>query len=199
MTRKSRVRWQVEAFEPRVLLTVGTTLIQPLQVSSTTPGGVPPAPLPSTGQATSTTGDPTAPQGNALAGTYGHAGRSLAVNAKGNVSALGAVSVSGSITVSGPRPSQNVSGVLTLTGSEGSITIQLEASKARNVIGDYGPVDVTETVIGATGSGTAVQGESGSGPLTLGRWVGTRHRSRGETVPAHGSFWLYVGLKSTAR
>jgi hypothetical protein len=197
MTRKSSVCWQVEALEPKVLLTARPTLIQPLQVSSTTPGLVPPAPLPSTGEAPATVGNPTAPQENALVGSYGHAGRSLAVNAEGNVPALGPVSVSGSIRVSGPRSNQNVSGMVTLTGAEGSVTIQLQASKLRTVVGNrYGPAPVTVTAIGATGNGTAVQGESGSGFLGLGHSVRTKHGKMGDNVVAHGSFWLFVGLNS---
>ena len=66
-----------------------------------------------------TTGNPTAPVVNALDGSYVHAGRSLSVNAEGSVTSLGQVNVSGSITVSGPKSAQNVTGMLTLTGSEG--------------------------------------------------------------------------------
>ena len=85
--------------------------------------------------------------------------------------------------------------MLTLTGSEGSVTIQLEASNARRVIGNKsGPVAVTETVIGTTGNGISVQDESGRGFLALGRSVGTKHRNMGATAVPHGSFWLFVGL-----
>jgi hypothetical protein len=130
-----------------------------------------------------------------LDGSYVHAGRSLSVKAEGNVTSLGQVNVSGPITVSGPKSAQNVTGMLTLTGSEGSVTIQLEANKARRVVGnEKGPVTVTETVIGATGNGISVQGESGSGFLALGRWVATKHGKMGETAAPHGSFWLFVRL-----
>lgn len=196
MTRKSRFGWQVDAFEPRVLLSAVPTLVQPRMVLPTTPGGASLTPVLATGEVSATTGDPTAPVDNTVSGGYVHAGRSLAVNAAGHVAALGPVSVSGTLTVTGPRSSQDVSGTLTLTGSAGSVTLQLAASHARNVVGDYGPVDVTETAIGATGNGTSLQGESGSGPLTLGRSVVPRPRHRGEA--AHGSFWLFVGLKPTA-
>jgi hypothetical protein len=76
------------------------------------------------------------------------------------------VSVKGSITLSGRKTAEQINGVLTLTGRQGSVTIQVEASNARNVFG-RGPVTLTETVIGATGNGTSVQGESGSGVMEL--------------------------------
>ena len=203
MTRKSRVFCQVEALEPKVLLSAvraATPLpkgLAPVAVKPfIAPGAtVPTTTVPSATGIPATTGDPTAPVENALDGSYVHAGRSLSVKAEGSVTSLGQVNVSGSITVSGPKSAQNVTGMLTLTGSEGSVTIQLEASKARRVIGnENGPVTVTETVIGATGNGISVQGESGSGFLALGRWVGTKHGKMGETAAPHGSFWLFVGL-----
>jgi hypothetical protein len=132
---------------------------------------------------------------NALNGRYERAGRSMPVTAEGDVSSLGQVSVNGSVTVSGPRPSQTVSGVLTLTGPDGSIALQLSATKVRSVVGNHdGPVGVTETVIGATGNGTALQGESASGFLGLGPWVRSAHGTKGAPAAGHGSFWLFVGL-----
>jgi len=203
MTRKSRVFYQVEALEPKVLLSAARAAT-PLPIGPATvaveplisPGAsTPTTTQPSATAIPATTGNPTAALENALDGSYVHAGRSLSVKAEGSVTSLGQVNVNGSITVSGPRSAQNVTGMLTLTGSEGSVTIQLEASKARRVIGnEKGPVTVTETVIGATGNGSSVQGESGSGFLALGRWVGTKHGKMGETAAPHGSFWLFVRL-----
>jgi hypothetical protein len=203
MTRKSRVFCQVEPLEPKVLLSAvraATTLpkgLAPVAVKPLISHGatVPTTTVPSATGIPATTGNPTAALENALDGSYVHAGRSLSVKAEGNVTSLGQVNVSGSITVSGPKSAQNVTGMLTLTGSEGSVTIQLEANKARRVVGnEKGPVTVTETVIGATGNGISVQGESGSGFLALGRWVGTKHGKMGETSGPHGSFWLFVRL-----
>jgi hypothetical protein len=203
MTRKSRVFCQVEVLEPKVLLSAARSAT-PLPKG---PGPVAVEPLISLGAATptttqpsataipATTGNPTAPVENALDGSFVHAGRSLSVKAEGSVTSLGQVNVSGSITVSGPKSAQNVTGMLTLTGSEGSVTLQLEANKARRVIGnEQGPVTVTETVIGATGNGMSVQGQSGSGFLGLGRWVGTKHGRMREAAAPHGSFWLFVRL-----
>lgn len=203
MTRKSRVFCQVEPLEPKVLLSAvrATTALAkglvPVAVKPLiSPGAtVPTTTVPSATGIPATTGNPTAALENALDGSYVHAGRSLSVKAEGDVTSLGQVNVSGSITVSGPKSAQNVTGMLTLTGSEGSVTIQLEANKARRVVGnEIGPVPVTEAVIGATGNGISVLGESGSGPLALGRWVGTKHGKMGETSAPHGSFWLFVPL-----
>src|SRR4051794_6538360 len=203
MTRKSRVFCQVEPLEPKVLLSAvraATALpkgLAPVAVEPLiSPGAtVPTTTVPSATGIPATTGNPTAPLENALDGSYVHAGRSLSVKAEGNVTSLGQVNVSGSITVSGPKSAQNVTGMLTLTGSEGSVTLQLEASKARRVIGNKnGPVTVTETVIGATESDISVQEESGSGFLALGRRVGTKHGKMRETSAPHGSFWLFVRL-----
>jgi hypothetical protein len=201
MTRKSRVSCRVEALEPKVLLSavkaagLAPVLVRPLTV--TPPGSTVPTTttVPSAVGIPATTGDPTAPVENALDGSYVHAGQSLSVKATGSVTSMGQVNVNGLLTVSGPMSAQNVTGVLTLTGSEGSVTIQLGASKARRVIGNKnGPVAVTETVIGATGDGISVQGESGRGFLGLGNLVVTKHRKTGETAAPHGSFWLFVGL-----
>src|SRR4051812_8481962 len=210
MTRKSHVLCQVEPLEPRVLLSavraatalpkgLAPVAVKPLMVAVNpliSPGAtVPTTTVRSATGIPATTGNPTAALENALDGSYVHAGRSLSVKAEGNVTSLGQVNVSGSITVSGPKSAQNITGMLTLTGSEGSVTIQLEASKARRVIGNKnGPVTVTETVIGATGSGISVQEESGSGFLALGRWVGTKYGKMRETSAPHGSFWLFVRL-----
>jgi hypothetical protein len=192
----------VEALEPKALLSAiraTTTLpkgpapvaVEPLIA----PGATTPTTTVVSATATATTGNPTVPLENALDGSYVHVGRSLSVKAEGSVTSLGQVNVSGSITVSGPKLAQNVTGMLTLTGSEGSATIQLDANKARNVIGNKnGPVAVTETVSGTTGNGISVQGESGSTFLGLGRWVGAKHGTMGETAAPHGSFWLFVRL-----
>jgi hypothetical protein len=203
MTRKSRIFCQVEALEPKVLLSAAraatqlpkgpaTVAVEPL----ISPGASTPTTTQSSATAVpATTVDPTAALENALDGSYVHVRRSLSVMAEGSVTSLGQVNVNGSITVSGPKSAQNVTGMLLLIGSEGSVTIQLQANKARRVIGnENGPVTVTETVIGATGNGISVQGESGSGFLALGRWVGTKHGKMGETAAPHGSFWLVVRL-----
>jgi hypothetical protein len=207
MTRKSRVFFQVEALEPKALLSAAlpatmtpggpaTVAVQPLITLGATATTATP---PSAGGTPTTVGNPMAPVENALDGTYVHAGRSLSVEAEGIVASLGQVDVSGSITVSGPKSSQDVTGMLTLTGSEGSVTLQLGASKARSVVGnESGPVAVTETVIGATGNGISLQGESERGFLGLGRSVGTRHGKGGGTAAPHGSFWLFVGLNPPA-
>ena len=51
-----------------------------------------------------------------------------------------------------------------------------------------------ETVIGATGNGIPVQGESGKGFLAIGSLVVTKHAKVGKTTGPHGSFWLVVHL-----
>jgi hypothetical protein len=205
MTRKSRVSYRVEALEPKILLSavraagLAPVLAHPLTVSP------PDATVPTTTTLASatgisaTTGDPTAPVVNALDGSYVRVGRSLSVSAVGSVASLGHVDVNGLVTVSGPMSAQNVTGMVTLTGSEGSVTIQLQASRARRVIGNKnGPVAVTETVIGATGDGISVQGESARGFLGLGSLVVTKHGKRGVTSAPRGSFWLVVGLNRPA-
>jgi hypothetical protein len=195
MTRKSRVLCQVEALEPKALLSsaravptlpagIATVAVEPL-IALGTNATPPPAPA-------NTVPSPTAPVENALDGGYVQTGRSLSVNGEGIVAALGQANVSGSITVSGPRSAQNVAGTLTLAGSQGSVTMQLAASNARNVIGNKnGPVAVTETVTGATGNGVLVQGETGHGFLRLGP---AKHRKIGKINVSQGSFWLFADL-----
>ncbi len=203
MTRKSRVFCQLEALEPKVLLSaarpatplpkgLAPVAVEPLSIAG---ASVPTTTTPSATGVPATTGNPTAPVENALNGSYVHAGRSLTVKAEGSVTSLGQGNLSGSITVSGPKSAQNVNGMLTFTGSEGTVHIQLQANNVRRVIGnEQGPVTVTDSVIGATGNGISVQGESGSGFLTLGRWVGAKHGKMGQTTAPQGSFWLDLHL-----
>src|ERR1700720_3733227 len=92
MTRKSRVFCQVEALEPKVLLSAAraatplpkgpaTAAVEPL---ITLGASTPPTPQPPATAIPATTGNPTAALENALDGSYVHAGRSLSVKAEGS-------------------------------------------------------------------------------------------------------------------
>jgi hypothetical protein len=185
MTRKLRGFRQLEALESKALL-----------------GSVPIVSLPHATvvlvAATSVSVTPTnvslAPGGvnGTVFGTFGRTARSVVVHAQGNAVLLGHVNVKGEIALSGPKSNMLAVGLLTLTGRQGSLQIQVEAENA--VMTPLGlTASTTETVVEATGSGTAIQGETGNGSLELGQ--GTRpFHVPGGSVPAHKWFSLNFTL-----
>ena len=145
----------------------------------------------------STTGGPS----GTLVGTYQSKGRSLPVNATGNMAPLGPANVTGSITISGPKSSESVYGVLNVIGKRGSIKLQVEANDARTP----GKLDVGLTVIVAKGTGLGELGATGAGVLTLGHWIGSTIVVSQGLYPqaseqaAHGHFGLRVELNPQGR
>ncbi len=204
MTRKSRVFCRVEILESRALLTALTPVaiahgapvpVVPLLESSPgslatfTPTSMQTATVPNVTLTENTLGN------NVVAGSYGHAGRSMPIRAEGNVTPLGQVSVTGSITLSGRSAAHALSGVLTLSGAQGSVTLQFGAIRVPGNM-RRGPLVVTETVTATTGAGDSLQGESGSGSLVLGHGARTVRDNTGQLVAARNSFWMVVHLNS---
>ena len=198
MTRRVPCFRQLEVLESKGLLSPVPTVLLPLAtVASVPPTNVSPVPMTSLSlrlatvvSVTPTNGSPT-PGGvyGTVFGSYGHTARSLLVHAQGNAALLGHVNVKGKIALSGPNSDTHVDGLLTLTGRQGSLQIQVEANNAVMTPGGM-TVSTTETVVEATGSDTAIQGETGNGTLELGNGTRTIHLFQGGLLPAHKFFSL---------
>jgi hypothetical protein len=183
MTRKLRGFRQLEALESKALLSPVPTVSLPVAtVVSVTSANV----SPTLGGVYGT-----------LFGSYGHTARSLLVHAEGNAALLGHVNVKGEIALSGPNSDMLVDGLLTLTGRQGSLKIQVEANNAVMTPGGL-TVSTTETVVEATGSDTAFQGGTGSESLELGHGTRTIHVFQGGSVPAHKWFSLSFTLNPSS-
>jgi hypothetical protein len=109
---------------------------------------------------------------------------------------IGQANLTGHIRLSGPKSAMDVYGVLNLADQRGSLKIQVDASNVRLP----GNVRVSVDVIGATGRGAGLLGETGTGVLTLGNWIGSTFivnqglYPQAIEQPAHGHFVLRLAL-----